>query len=137
MELEALADRLALDRQVHFLGWQANVPAIIANLDFLVLPSRSEGLGLVILEGLAQARPTIGSRVGGIQEIIRDGYNGLLVSPGDAAELAQAITHLLENPDLTRQLGERGRRDLADNFSIEAMVKQTEQVYRTALADPI
>lgn len=135
-ELEYLSSQLDLDDQVHFLGWQDEISAIIAHLDFLVLPSLSEGLGLVVLEGLAQAKPTIGSRTGGIPEIIQDGTNGLLVSPGHVDELARAIIYLLKNLDVTTLLGQTGQQRLAD-FSVEAMIKQTEQVYLQALQQNI
>jgi len=132
-ELEHLSSQLDLNDQVHFLGWQNNVATIIANLDFLVLPSLSEGLGLVILEGLVHAKPTIASRVGGIPEIIQDGVNGLLVSPDDVDALTRAIIYLLKNPELTRQLGRTGQQALVQNFSVETMVKQTEKLYQAAL----
>ena len=129
VELEDLSLKLEINQYVHFLGWQENIPAIIANLDFLVLPSLSEGLGLVILEGLIQGKPTIGSRVGGIPEIIKHKQNGLLVPVNDPAELAHAIVHLLDHPGLIIQLGQFGRQEVISTFSIEGMVTQTEQIY--------
>lgn len=132
-ELENLSSQLDLNDQVHFLGWQGNVTTIIANVEFLILPSLSEGLGLVVLEGLIHAKPTIGSRVGGIPEIIQDGVNGLLVPPGDVDALTKAIIHLLRNPDFTMQLGWAGQQTLNRDFSVETMVKQTEKIYQAAL----
>jgi glycosyltransferase involved in cell wall biosynthesis len=70
----------------------------------LVLPSRSEGLGRVIIEALCRGRPVVGTRVGGIADLIQDGVNGLLVEPGDTHALADALHHLLAHPDQARKL---------------------------------
>jgi len=131
--LEELVDTLELNEVVHFLGYQTAIPEIIANLDFLVLPSLSEGLGLVILEGFNQAKPTIGSRVGGIPEIIKNGYNGLLVPPNDPIALADAIIRLLENPTLAKQLGQVGKEETIRDFSFKNMINQIEQIYQIAI----
>jgi glycosyltransferase involved in cell wall biosynthesis len=71
----------------------------------LVLPSRSEGLGRVILEAFARGRPVVATRVGGIPDLVEHGRTGLLVEPGDAAALAAALTSVLSDRDLARTLG--------------------------------
>lgn len=133
-KLEKLVRRLELDRQIVFTGWRDKIFTYIAESYFLVLPSLSEGLGLVILEGLLLARPTIGSRVGGIPELIKDHHNGLLTPPGDPTALAQAIIYLLERPQLVRQLGLAGQKETLQNHKLDKMVAQTEQLYKTVLA---
>ena len=73
---------------------------IVAALDeatLLVLPSRSEGMGRVVIEALLRARPVVASRVGGIPDLVRDGMNGVLVEPGDTAALAAALVRLLSD----------------------------------------
>jgi glycosyltransferase involved in cell wall biosynthesis len=76
---------------------------------FLVLPSRSEGMGRVVIESLCRGRPVLGSRVGGIRDLVRDGENGLLVEPGDADELAEAFRKLLGDPSLLTSLAVAAR----------------------------
>lgn len=76
----------------------------------LVLPSRSEGLPLVLLEAMARARAVVASRVGGIPELVEDGASGLLVPPADPGALGQALLRLLRDPERCAQLGEAGRR---------------------------
>ncbi|MEX2645737.1 MAG: glycosyltransferase family 4 protein [Gaiellaceae bacterium] len=81
-------------------------PEVARALDestLLVLPSRSEGLGRVIVESFARGRPVVATRVGGIPDLVEDGVNGLLVPPGDPARLAEAMANVLSN----RQLAER------------------------------
>jgi glycosyltransferase involved in cell wall biosynthesis len=71
----------------------------------LVLPSRSEGMGRVIVEAFCRARPVVASRVGGIPDLVQDGSNGLLVEPGDADGLADALVRVLEERELAERLG--------------------------------
>jgi glycosyltransferase involved in cell wall biosynthesis len=93
------------------------------------MPSLREGFGLVVLEGWRAGRPTIGSQVGGVAELIENGKNGRLVPPGDANVLAGAMVELLENPNLAQTMGERGRLETLPDFSIEKMVQETENIY--------
>jgi glycosyltransferase involved in cell wall biosynthesis len=75
----------------------------------LVLPSRSEGMGRVVVEALCRGRPVVATRVGGIPDLVRDGENGLLVEPGDTAALAEALVRLLGEPELAERLAARAR----------------------------
>jgi glycosyltransferase involved in cell wall biosynthesis len=75
----------------------------------LVLPSRSEGMGRVIVEALCRGRPVLASRVGGIRDLIRDGENGILVEPGDTAGLADAVVRVLADRALAERLAAGAR----------------------------
>ena len=75
----------------------------------LVLPSRSEGLGRVVVEAFCRGRGVVGSRVGGIPDLVEDGENGLLVPPGNAPALADALVRVLSDPALAERLGAAGR----------------------------
>jgi glycosyltransferase involved in cell wall biosynthesis len=84
--------------------------ALVDQATCLVLPSRSEGLGRIILEAMGRGRPVVASRVGGIVELVDDGRTGRLVEPQDAPALARAIVELLGDPELTSRMGEEARR---------------------------
>ena len=91
-----------------FLGRldHAGLDAFYRNARFLVVPSRCfETFGLVAAEAMAHGIPVIASRIGGLQEVVEDGVTGLLVNPGDSADLARGMTLLWENPGLCRQMG--------------------------------
>ncbi len=104
--LKALCQRLKLEERVHFTGFVPHdvVPAILAHVDLLVLPSLYEELGSVLLEGMQAGLPIIASRTGGIPDVIQDGENGLLVEPCNAVELAQAIDRVLEDDAFATRL---------------------------------
>jgi glycosyltransferase involved in cell wall biosynthesis len=75
----------------------------------LVLPSRSEGMGRVVVEALCRSRPVVATRVGGIPDLVRDGDNGLLVEPSDTRALANALVRILTDRELAERLGARAR----------------------------
>lgn len=75
----------------------------------LVLPSRSEGMGRVVVEALCRGRPVVATRVGGIPDLVRDGENGLLVEPGDTVALADALVRILRDRELAERLATRTR----------------------------
>ncbi len=78
----------------------------------LVLPSRSEGLGRVIVEAACRSRGVVASRVGGIPDLVTDGENGILVPPGDARALADALVRVLSDHALARKLGDASRESI-------------------------
>jgi glycosyltransferase involved in cell wall biosynthesis len=83
---------------------QTEISTALDESTVLVLPSRSEGMGRVIVEAFCRARPVIGTRVGGIPDLVDDGVNGLLVEPGDTAGLADALVRVLGDRELAERL---------------------------------
>jgi glycosyltransferase involved in cell wall biosynthesis len=100
-----MLERLAADLgvTVTFLGFRPDGPALIGELDLLVIPSLTEGTPLILLEGAAAGVPVVASNVGGIPEQVSDGIEGLLVPPGDDRALANACQRILAD----RALGAR------------------------------
>jgi glycosyltransferase involved in cell wall biosynthesis len=91
-------------------GWTerltpGEVAAALDDSTLLILPSRSEGMGRVIVEAFCRARPVVASRVGGIPDLVQDGTNGLLVEPGDTDGLADALVRVLDERELAERLG--------------------------------
>jgi glycosyltransferase involved in cell wall biosynthesis len=118
-----VADRIV------FTGRRDDVSAVTADLTVAVLPSLREAQGISLLEAMARRVPVVASDVGGIPEVVTDGVDGLLVPPGDAAALAQAIAGLLRDASRARRLGEAGRRTVEERFSIDAQVRRIQAVY--------
>jgi glycosyltransferase involved in cell wall biosynthesis len=132
-ELEDYADRLGLGDRVVFAGFRSDVPALLSEVCVSVLPSLSEGLSNVLLEAMAAGVPVVATSVGGTPEVVEDGVTGLLVPPRDASALAQAIGSLLADPDRGRSIGHAGRLRVAEQFSLEATVRKTEDLYERLL----
>ena len=100
----------------------------------LVLPSRSEGLGRVLVESMARGRGIVASRVGGIPDVARDDREALLVTPGDVDELAAALVRALSDRPLAERLGAAGRERARALFSIDACVDRFERLHQNLLS---
>jgi len=130
-ELHAQAAALgtpARDRIV-FTGRRDDISALTADLDIAVLPSLREAQGISILEAMARRKPVVASAVGGIPEVLTDGFDGLLVPAGDSLALADALGRLAKSPSLRERIGEAGYQTVVERFSIDAMVRRVQEVY--------
>ena len=135
-ELHHQASTRGLDGRVHFTGWRTDLGAVYSDLDIVVCCSRNEGTPVSLIEACAAGRPVIGTRVGGVPDIITPGVNGLLVPSGDAAALAAAIKDLIADPARRAAMGEAGRRLVLERHNADRMVKELEDLYRSLLAAP-
>ncbi|MCX6083945.1 MAG: glycosyltransferase [Caldiserica bacterium] len=130
-ELEAQASTLRLgERSVRFLGAREDIPDLMEAVDALVLPSRWEGLPMVLLEAGAAGLPVIATNVGGVAEIVRNGTTGFLVSPDDPEALARAMVRLVMlSPEERSAMGRNGRRIVEERYSLSNIVDRWEQLY--------
>ena len=133
--LESLSRRLGVGDCVRFTGPRRDIPRILPLLDLFVLPSRYEGFGIAILEAMAAGKPVVATTAGGIPEFVVAGETGLLVEPGNAAQLAEAIGCLLREGERAKQMGLRGRSRVLEKFQMSTVVRQHEQVYQACLAN--
>jgi len=128
---KALAQRDSA--RVHLLGHREDVPEVMAALDCFVLPSyANEGVPQAIMQAMAAGLPVISTRVGAIDEAVRDGETGVLVAPRDPAALAAAMLDLARSPARREAMGGRGRAVAEQNFSLERMLERMEAVFRAA-----
>jgi glycosyltransferase involved in cell wall biosynthesis len=132
-ELEALVVRLGLSASVRFVGYRSDVADWLALADMTVLPSFYEGLPLAAIESLAVARPVVATAVDGTPEVVLHERNGLIVPPGDARALAEAICRLLRDSRMRRDLGRAGRDWVLTRFNQERQVQRTQDLYLQAL----
>jgi glycosyltransferase involved in cell wall biosynthesis len=130
---ESQARELNLGQNFFFLGRRNDVPRILASCDIAVLPSRAEGLSNAILEYMAAGLPTVVSRVGGNEDLVRDGVTGLLVPPEDSAALSAALLRYLRNLDQAREIAQSGREFVTRNFSFERLVREVDELYSALL----
>lgn len=135
-DLRRETEVLGLDGTVSFLGFRRDVPRLLETFDLFVFPSLEEALGTAVLEAMAAGKAVVASRVGGIPEVVADGETGLLVPPGDSDALAGAVTRLLENSEVRRRMGERGRLRIEEQFSLDRMLERTEALYHRLCRAP-
>jgi glycosyltransferase involved in cell wall biosynthesis len=134
-DVERVFREAGLSDRVRLLGYRADAPRLAAAYDIAVVPSIfPEPFGLVVIEAMAWAKPVIGSRVGGIPEIVIDGQTGTLVEPNDSAALARAISDLLAAPSRRIAMGQVGFERVRQHFSRKRMVAAYVEVYRELLA---
>lgn len=127
--LATLARELGVDDVVRLAGFHANALGLIKACDAFVLPSRWEGLPIVLLEAMAAGRPVVATSVGGNTDLVVDGETGLLVPPDDAPALAAAIERLLADPALRSRLAAEGQRRVRERYTVDRMVQAHEALY--------
>ena len=133
-EWEELARQLDIGPRTRFLGDRHDITSVLAALDVIVSPSRSESLSNAILEAMAAGRPVVATQVGGNPELVRNRETGLLVAPEDEGALANALETVLASPDLAREWGENARRIAQANFTLDYARERFQQLYIDFLA---
>lgn len=128
-ELEEYARKLNIEKEVIFLGFRKDMPALYSLMDVFCLPSEFEGFGIAIIEAMAAGKPVVAANVGGIPEVVIDGEAGILVPSRDSNALAQAVLKLLKNQALAKRMGEAGRRRVEKYFTLDRMIEKTEALY--------
>lgn len=135
-QVQVLTKRLGLWHCTDFLGTQRDIPAILAQLDLLVLATTThEAFGRVIIEAHAAGVPVIATKVGGVVDVIEDGKTGLLVAPADVQSMAEAAIRLFNDPGLCRMLAENAYAKVRAQYNVELMVDRTLDVYRDAISN--
>lgn len=126
------ANEPALRGRLHILGQRADMPALMAASDVLVLPSEGEPFGRVLIEAMAAGRPVVAARSGGPEEIVTPDC-GVLVDGPDAEAFAEAIEELLADPASRRRMGEAGRQRVLQHYTARQMAAAMERLYEELL----
>jgi glycosyltransferase involved in cell wall biosynthesis len=135
--LRSLVEAQRAVNNVEFLGYVSHeeLPTHYAWCDLMALPSHYEGFANVYLEAMSCGKPVIGCTTGGTPEAVIDGATGLLVAPGDAASLEEAIVTLSEDAGLRTRMGKHGAQHVRENFSLEKYADRVEMLYRGLLSE--
>lgn len=134
LELEARAERLGIRDRVTFAGYRTDVAALLDGIDVFVMPSLFEGGPTTVLEAMAMGKPTVATSVGMVPEVVEHGKTGLIVAPGDAGQLADAVISLLADESLRARLSASAREKALQSFSLERMADQYLQVFAQVVA---
>jgi L-malate glycosyltransferase len=131
--LQSAVTQLGLRGKVFFLGQRSDINSLLAATDAVIVNSRHEPFGLIVLEALAAVKPVVAASVDGVVEVIEDGATGLLVPPGDREALASALIRLAGDRQLCESLAARGRAVVEKDFTCEGYIQSLEAYYdRTA-----
>jgi glycosyltransferase involved in cell wall biosynthesis len=131
-ELQRQAREAGVDARFH--GFVSDMRERLGELDVLVQPSRADNLPLAILEAMAAGLPVVGTRVGGIPELVVDGETGLIVEPESPRPLAEALDALAQSAERRHELGRKGRERVAEHFSAEGIARRTVALYEDLCA---
>ena len=134
-QLERRAHELGIMKRTLFLGYQEHVAPYYAALDAMILPSGNEGTPVSAIEALAAGRPVVATRVGGLPDVVREGEDGFLVTPGAVDELADRLERLAADEELRRRMGEAGRERVLPRYSVERLIDDVDALYRSLLAE--
>ncbi|MCK4785106.1 MAG: glycosyltransferase family 4 protein [Desulfobacteraceae bacterium] len=134
-KLKTLAASLGLKKELIFTGFRRDVGAFYQIADLFVMSSVQEGLGTAVLDALALGKPVVATKSGGIPEIIKNGENGLLVSPADPKALSEGIIRMLTDDELAKRVARTGKSVVKQKFTIDTMVDRNIDVYRQILGD--
>jgi len=131
-DLRKQADQLGVSDSVFFLGAQSHDKAIeeIRKAEVFVCPSLAEGLGIVFIEAQAVGVPAVGTNVGGIPDVIKDGETGFLVPPRDSRAIADAVIKIFKNKDLAQKMADEAKRRI-DRFDWDRIAGQVLEVYKS------
>jgi len=125
---------LGLQDRVHLVGFRADVPAILAAAELLLLPSAWEGMPNVVLEAMAAGRAVVARDVEGVQELLGTTPKSPQITPAHEPQLlSQQVVAILSNPRLRESLGEQNRMRAEREFSLESMVQRYDQLYTSLL----
>jgi glycosyltransferase involved in cell wall biosynthesis len=127
--LERQAKELNVDKQMVFAGYQKDIETYLQVMDVFILPSRSEGIAISLLEACASGIPVIVTDVGGNTEVIENGKTGIVIPSGDINALGAAISRLYTDESLQRRMGEAACKLVGDRFSLDKTLAEYENIY--------
>ncbi len=132
-KLRKFVESRGLARKVLFLGWRDNIPELLKISDLYVASSKSEGLGINLIEAMACDLPVVASNNRGHAEIIHHGQNGFIVEQDDVEEMAKYVLQLYENKNLRSSIIQQAQSDIA-KYEVSSVVKEEERILNTYLS---
>lgn len=132
--IKARAQTLGLGDTVTWVGYRADVPAVMAAFDVFAFPSHAESFGVVLIEAMAMRRAVVATNCDGVVDIVVDGQTGLMVPPRQSGPLGEALERLLRDPALAARLGAAGRRRVEECFDQQKQIDRLEAIYHEVMA---
>lgn len=133
-EIERLARERGVGDSIRFPGYVRDTPRLLVAMDIFMLPSHWEGLPASVIEAMHAGKPIITTRVGGIPELVSDQETGILIEPAKPDQIANAVIQLSKDCGLRDRIGAAAKKRARTEFSIRAMLEQTQRLYENALS---
>jgi glycosyltransferase involved in cell wall biosynthesis len=127
--IKDLTKTLNVEKKVIFAGFRDDVKNILSALDMLAVPSLVEGFPMIVLEAMAMQKPIVASKIEGIIEQLEDGKEGILIPARDHNSIANSICRIIENNHFAEKIGKAAREKVKKLFSVETMIRKTEDIY--------
>ena len=134
-KLVAYADKKDVSGLIHFEGFVENVVPYIKGCDLFVLPSLYEGMPNATMEAMAHGKPVVMTNVNGAAELIPDEGKGLLIPPGDPDAIVKSVVRLLSDRKLSDEMGERAKKHIEKNFTVNSMIENIESYIEEKLSE--
>ena len=128
-DLESLAFKLGIHRNIRFLGWREDIQHLHALIDLLVLPSKKEGIPRTVMEAMAASNPVVATDVPGTREIVKDQHTGILVPYGDEQAMCDAISKIIKDREKANRYGVNGRARIEGEFDERLVTKRILKAY--------
>lgn len=131
-DLKVLAAEMDVADRVQFIGYRQDIETFLSQMDLFVFPSLKEGMGLALVEAMAQRLPVVATNIGGIPEVVTPAC-GILVPAKSPSELAEAVGRVLSDEALRESMSAAALARATSVFSVEAMLRATDEVYRKVM----
>jgi len=132
-ETRSRAGRFVQSDRVRFAGWREDVPAVLAALDLVVVPSRAESFSRAVAEAMAVGKPVIATQTGAVEELFDGDRCGVSVPVGDTTALREALTRVLMDPDLRYRLGQAAQERIRQSFSLRESQKTFRKIVQSLI----
>ena len=133
-ELLEMIKKNGIEKRVKFTGFRTDVEDVIRSLDIVIFPSIApEAFPLTLLEAMALGKPVIASDIGGTEEIIENGVNGLLVEPNRPEQITERILHLFDHQEVSDRIGQMAKEAVNRKYSLQNYVKGMEKACKEAV----
>ncbi len=132
-ELIEYVKSLGIEENVIFTGWRSDLPQIYSSLDIVVVSSLNEGTPVSIIEAMASSKPVVATRVGGVPDVVVHQETGILVNSLDIDGMAKAINFLLDNPEVRKEMGKKGRQIALEKYDIKKLISNIKKLYQSLL----
>ena len=134
-EIENLVKELELQDRITMPGLQTDTISYFSAMDIYMMSSKFEGLPIALLEAMSMECAVVSTRAGGVVEVVRDEIDGLLSEVGDYMSLSKNVKRLIKDPELQKKIQKNARERVKTEFSLQAMVQQLEDVYKSQLVE--